>query len=249
MIPFHRNHASILTVLWQTPLRVTFLVANWNATPMRGTVARTRQSMGFVPVAASFTVEKKISRIAAMVSAICAHQNVNISHEWNVIFIYRRNSMVYDYKPTRVWHQVDPGYWEYRPYGETTVAEIERKDERYHWTTGTQHGSTDHYADAQAAIRAALRGSSPDITTEAIIGLIRQATQAMADVPGRTPQDNAMAWPLVAMLAARIKGGIGAVAEQRLIDLGADEIEVEAVATVLEELALRLGAWLGRETR
>lgn len=87
------------------------------------------------------------------------------------------------------------------------------------------------------------------ITTEAIIGLIRDAAQAMADVPGRTPHDRNVAIPILQSVQSRMLGSSGMAGIKVAQMRGADINEAEAVATVLEELALRLGAWLGRETR
>jgi len=163
----------------------------------------------------------------------------------------RSRGFVFGMASNQVWHYyADVEQWEYQPNG-TTTGVIRRTDDRFWWTAGSLSGEAPHYAEAQDAIRKALRQQQPidAITTEAIIGLIRQATQSMADVPGRTPQDKRVAYALMAVVGSSAMGAEGRMARERLAGFGADEIETEAVVVALEELALRLGAWLGRERK
>jgi hypothetical protein len=86
------------------------------------------------------------------------------------------------------------------------------------------------------------------ITTN-ITSALDEITQSLADVPGRYPQDAQIASTLLLLAAAQIQAHSGpcTLLLNTLERRGANRAEAREVAQAVEALALRLGAWLGRE--
>lgn len=87
-------------------------------------------------------------------------------------------------------------------------------------------------------------------TTTTITSLLDQATQALADVPGRTPQDAQIGANLFSYVVAELHCGqpirlIMNTLERR----GVDRDEALAIAESLNKLAKAIGAFLGRHGR
>lgn len=85
------------------------------------------------------------------------------------------------------------------------------------------------------------------ITTNTITGLLDEVAQSLGTVPGRTPQDAQIASALLSYVVASIHGTHSRLLLNTLERHGADTYETEAVALALRAMALRLGAWIGRE--
>jgi len=94
------------------------------------------------------------------------------------------------------------------------------------------------------------RATSIDtITTNTAIALIDEVTRSLAAVPGRTPQDKGIGYTLLKVVEWKLADVPGSQMHELLLGTGVDSVEADAIATALEALALRIGAWLGRETR
>lgn len=88
------------------------------------------------------------------------------------------------------------------------------------------------------------------ITTTTITGLLDEAALTLADVPGRTPQDAQIGANLLSYIVAELHCGQPVrCLMSTLARRGVDRAEALAVAASVQALALRLGAWLGRDAR
>jgi hypothetical protein len=87
-------------------------------------------------------------------------------------------------------------------------------------------------------------------TADEIGALLDDLTHALADVPGRTPQDAQNAATLLTYIVIQLHGTPDSQALLNTFHArGVDTREARQVARALRGLALRLGAWLGRAER
>lgn len=86
-------------------------------------------------------------------------------------------------------------------------------------------------------------------TTTSITALLDELTEQLSYLPGKHPQDSQIASTLLHLAAARIQGhgAPGHLLLNTLERRGCSRREAEQVAQALTGLALRLGAWLGRD--
>ena len=85
----------------------------------------------------------------------------------------------------------------------------------------------------------------PDLS--AIAASIDAVTASLATLPGRTPQNQDMATLLIELADAIIIDAPRDLYLNGMQSYGARPVEAAAIARALAGLALRLGAWLGRE--
>ena len=87
-------------------------------------------------------------------------------------------------------------------------------------------------------------------TTGAVAAAIDELTLALADVPGRAPHDTLIACSLLAYTITLARGEVPSqLILATLRSYGADTAAAHVVARSLAGLALRMGAWLGRNGR
>lgn len=95
-----------------------------------------------------------------------------------------------------------------------------------------------------------MTNSTTTITADEIGALLDEVAQSLADLPGRTPQDGQIATTLLTYVVASIHGTPNSrLLLNTLERRGVDRHEAQEVALALHGLALRLGAWLGRDVR
>lgn len=86
------------------------------------------------------------------------------------------------------------------------------------------------------------------IITSTIIKTLYDLTSSLDDLPGRMPQDAQVASTLMHLVAATIQGqGMPLLLMNTMERRGCDRQEAQRITRALTELALRLGAYLGRE--
>lgn len=95
-----------------------------------------------------------------------------------------------------------------------------------------------------------MTNSTTTITTADDVGaLLDEVAHALADVPGRRPTDAQIARVLLSLTTTLLNGNPPSL---YLLDTlrayGADAGEVQTIARALSGTALRLGAWLGRNS-
>lgn len=88
-------------------------------------------------------------------------------------------------------------------------------------------------------------------TTTSITALLDELTETLSYLPGKHPQDAQIASTLLHLTAAGIQnhGELSRMILNTMERRGCSRQEAQAVAQALHGLALRLGAWLGRDGR
>jgi len=85
-------------------------------------------------------------------------------------------------------------------------------------------------------------------TADDISALLDELAHALADVPGRQPNDAQNAATLLTYIVIQLHGTPDSQALMNTLhSRGVDTREARQVAMALKGLALRLGAWLGRD--
>lgn len=86
----------------------------------------------------------------------------------------------------------------------------------------------------------------PLITLEQIVTDLNTIAQSLSTLPGRTPQDRQIAADLLMYAVTCLRGHESRLLLDTLSTLHVDKSEVQKVAQAIAALALRLGAYLGR---
>lgn len=80
-----------------------------------------------------------------------------------------------------------------------------------------------------------------------LVAQIDDVTASLASLPGRTPDDQNIGHALLALATTYVDGNPGRMLLDTLVRRGVKPSEAQAVARALAGLAIRLGAYLGRE--